>query len=89
MIELYYSPGACSFVPHVSLEVVRTSGGEGYEPRLVKLHKGEHRTPAFLAMNPNGQVPVLVVESRVGWSEWSSQPDSPGTSTPATPPAAR
>ncbi len=64
MIELYYSPGACSFVPHVSLEVVRTSGGEGYEPRLVKLHKGEHRTPAFLAMNPNGQVPVLVVEGK-------------------------
>jgi glutathione S-transferase len=64
MIELYFAPGACSFVPHVGLEAVKAATGEGFEPRLVKLHKGENKTPEYLAMNPNGQVPVLVVDGK-------------------------
>lgn len=59
-LQLYFAPGACSFVPHVGLEAT----GAPFEPKLVKLHKGEHRTPAYLTMNPNGQVPVLVVDGR-------------------------
>lgn len=64
MLQLYFSPGACSFVPHVSLEIVKASEGQEYEPRLVKLHKGEQRTPEYLAINPNGQVPVLVADGK-------------------------
>ena len=64
MIELYFAPGACSFVPHVALEAVKATTGQPFEPKLVKLHKGEHKTPEYLAMNPNGQVPVLVAEGR-------------------------
>ena len=64
MLQLYFSPGACSFVPHVGLEAIKAAGGPDFEPRLVKLHKGEHKTPEYLALNPNGQVPVLVVEGR-------------------------
>ena len=64
MMELYFAPGACSFVPHVGLEAVKAATGEPFEPKLVKLHKGEHRTPEYLAMNPNGQVPVLVVDGK-------------------------
>jgi glutathione S-transferase len=63
-LELYFAPGACSFVPHASLEAVRAATGQVFEPKLVKLHKGEHRTPEYLAMNPNGQVPVLVADGR-------------------------
>ncbi len=63
-LELYFAPGACSFVPHASLEAVKAATGQEFEPRLVKLHKGEHKTPEYLAMNPNGQVPVLVVDGR-------------------------
>jgi glutathione S-transferase len=63
-LELYFAPGACSFVPHVALEAVRSATGQAFEPRLVKLHKGEHRTPEYLAMNPNGQVPVLVADGK-------------------------
>jgi len=59
-LELYWAPGACSFVPHVGLEAAKAA----FEPKMVKLHKGEHRTPAYLAMNPNGQVPVLVVDGK-------------------------
>ena len=63
-LELYFAPGACSFVPHASLEAIKAATGQDFEPRLVKLHKGEHRTPEYLAMNPNGQVPVLVVDGK-------------------------
>src|SRR5919197_5911611 len=59
-LQLYFAPGACSFVPHVALEAIKAP----FEPKLVKLHKGEHRTPEYLAMNPNAQVPVLVVDGR-------------------------
>ncbi|HVB48009.1 MAG TPA: glutathione S-transferase N-terminal domain-containing protein [Burkholderiales bacterium] len=64
MIELYFSPGACSFVPHVGLEAIKAATGADFEPKLVKLHKGEQKTPEYLALNPNGQVPVLVVDGR-------------------------
>lgn len=55
-IQLYYAPGACSFVPHALLEIA----GATFEPKLVKLHKGEQSQPEYLALNPRGQVPVLV-----------------------------
>jgi glutathione S-transferase len=64
LIELYFAPGACSFVPHVGLEAIKAATGEDFKPHLVKLHKGENKTPEYLAMNPNGQVPVLVVEGK-------------------------
>ena len=63
-LELYFAPGACSFVPHVALESIKAATGQAFEPKLVKLHKGEHKTPAYLALNPNGQVPVLVAEGK-------------------------
>lgn len=64
MVELYFAPGACSFVPHVALEIVRAETGEAFEATLVKIHKGEQKTPEYLAMNPDGLVPVLVVEGK-------------------------
>ena len=33
MIELYFGPGACSFVPHVALEVVRAATGTAHTSR--------------------------------------------------------
>jgi len=63
-LELHFAPGACSFVPHVALEAIKAATGQAFEPKLVKLHKGEHRTPEYLAMNPNGQVPVLVADGK-------------------------
>ncbi|UCE31776.1 MAG: glutathione S-transferase family protein [Burkholderiales bacterium] len=65
MIQLHFAAGACSFVPHVGLEVIRATTGAEFEPKFVKLHKGEQKTPEYLAMNPDGQVPVLVVDGKV------------------------
>lgn len=60
MLQLYFSPGACSFVPHVALEAANAE----FEPKLIKLHRGEHRTPEYLALNPNAQVPVLAADGK-------------------------
>ncbi len=63
-VELYFAPGACSFVPHVGLEAVKAATGRDFTPKLVKLHKGEHLTPEYRAMNPDAQVPVVVVDGK-------------------------
>jgi glutathione S-transferase len=55
-LKLYFAPGACSFVPHVLLEM----SGADFEPSMVKLHKGEQNGAEYQAINPRGQVPVLV-----------------------------
>ena len=62
--ELYFAPGACSFVPHVGLELVKAATGRDFTPNLVKLHKGEHMTPEYKAMNPDAQVPVVKVDGQ-------------------------
>lgn len=55
-MKLYFSPGACSFVPHTLLE----TAGEPFEPVMVKLHKGENYSDEYKAINPRSQVPVLL-----------------------------
>ncbi len=56
MVQLYFAPGACSFVPHVLLQ----ASGQAFEPTMVKLHKGEQYSEEYKAINPRSQVPVLV-----------------------------
>jgi glutathione S-transferase len=60
-LKLYFAPGACSFVPHVLLEM----SGAAFEPSMVKLHKGEQNSDEYKALNPRGQVPVLVNNGQV------------------------
>jgi len=55
--KLYFAPGACSFVPHAMLQIA----GANFEPLMVKLHKDEQNSEGYKAINPRGQVPVLVV----------------------------
>lgn len=60
-LKLYFSPGACSFVPHVLLQL----SAADFEPAMVKLHKGEQNGEEYKAINPRGQVPVLVDDGKV------------------------
>ena len=60
-LKLYFAPGACSFVPHCLLQL----SGTAYEPAMVKLHKGEQNGEEYKAINPRGQVPVLVDDGHV------------------------
>lgn len=64
MHKLYFAPGACSFVPHVALEVIQAATGEAFETQIVRLHKGEQKSPDYLALNPDGVVPTLIAEGR-------------------------
>ena len=64
MHKLYFAPGACSFVPHVALEAIKAATGEAFETQIVRLHKGEQKTPDYLALNPDGVVPTLIAEGR-------------------------
>lgn len=54
---LYHSPGACSRVTLSALEEARVD----FEDRVVVLGRGEHKTPDYLAVNPKGKVPALLV----------------------------
>ncbi len=56
MITLYYFPGNASFAPHVLLREL----GAPFTLRLVDRAAGELKQPAFLTLNPNGVIPVLV-----------------------------
>ena len=53
-MKLYSSPGACSTADHIALE---WTGGK-YEVDVVT--REQRQSPAYLAINPAGQVPTLV-----------------------------
>jgi glutathione S-transferase len=56
MITLHYHPGNASFTPHVLLHEI----DRPFALALVKRDAGAHKRPEYLALNPNGQIPVLV-----------------------------
>jgi glutathione S-transferase len=58
MITLYNSPGTAGMVVHwllLELEIAHTL-------HQVDLDAGEHKQPAYLALNPAGVVPTLVID---------------------------
>ncbi len=59
-LMLYYAPGACSLVPHVALEEAQAS----FDTVRLNLADGDQRAPDYLAINPKGRVPTLVVDGR-------------------------
>jgi glutathione S-transferase len=58
---LFYSPGASSLASHIALE----EAGRPYRAIRTLLSRNEHQRPEFLAINPRGRVPALVVEGKV------------------------
>jgi glutathione S-transferase len=61
LYDFAFSP-SCRKVRAVAYEL-----GVAFEPIQVDLTKGGARAPAFLALNPNGRVPVLVDDDFVLW----------------------
>ena len=66
-MKLYFSPGACSFSPHLALRET------GVDFELVKVDLKNHKLVAdgsdFLAINPKGYVPVLELDNGERLSE--------------------
>jgi glutathione S-transferase len=60
MLTLYFTPGASSMAPHIALHEV----GVPFDGIPVSLAKKEQRAPAFLAINPEGKVPTLLIDGR-------------------------
>lgn len=58
MYTLYYAPGAASMCVHMAL----IEAGADYVLQRVDLDAGQQRDPAYLALNPNGVVPTLLID---------------------------
>jgi GST-like protein len=56
MIDLYAAGTSNGIRARIAVEEC----GLAYKLMPIDLAKGEHKTAAFLAMNPNGQIPVIV-----------------------------
>ena len=61
MLTLYFAPGASSMAPHIALHEV----GARFTGKPVSLARKQTQTPEFLAINPAGKVPTLVIDGRV------------------------
>lgn len=56
MIQLHYYPGNASLIPHLLLEEL----GLPFELQYVDRAQSAQKSPAYLKLNPNGLIPVLV-----------------------------
>lgn len=57
-MTFYYAPMTSATRPHWALEEV----GVPYEKQKLNLAEGDQKKPEYLALNPNGKVPLLVVD---------------------------
>lgn len=60
MLTLYFAPGSSSMAPHIALHEI----GEAFDGRPVSFAHKETRSPDFLALNPEGKVPTLLIDGR-------------------------
>ena len=68
MIELYTAATPNGHKVAVALEEL----GLPYTVHAVDLSRGEQKTPAFLALNPNGRIPVIVDRDHDGFAVFES-----------------
>jgi glutathione S-transferase len=65
-MKFYMTPGSCSTGIHILLEET----GLVFEAYIVKLVKGDHLKPDYLAINPNGTIPTLVRDDGVALTDF-------------------
>lgn len=59
-LVLHFAPDTCARVPLIALEQI----GCPYDIEVVAFMKGEHRSPTYLALNPSGKVPTLIIDGQ-------------------------
>lgn len=59
-LTLHFAPDTCARVTMIALEEI----GCPYNLKVVEFMRGEHRSPEYLALNPKGKVPTLVVDGK-------------------------
>ena len=60
MLTLYFAPGSSSMAVHIALHEV----GVAFEGKPMSFKKNDMRSPDYLALNPEGKVPTLVIDGR-------------------------
>ena len=60
MLTLYFAPGSSSMAAHIALHEI----GVSFEARPLSFRHRENRAPEYLALNPEGKVPTLVVDGK-------------------------
>jgi glutathione S-transferase len=60
MLTLYFAPGSSSMAVHIALHEM----GVPFEGRPMSFKNNDMRAATFLALNPEGKVPVLLIEGR-------------------------
>ena len=60
MYTLYWNQGSASMTAHMALE----ESGAPYTLKFVDMDKGDHKSPEYLKMNPNGKVPTLLIDNK-------------------------
>ena len=61
LLVFYFSPGSSSLAVHIALNEI----GISFDARPVLVATNETRKPEFLAINPEGKVPSLLVDGRL------------------------
>ena len=61
MLTLYFSPGSSAMATHIALHEI----GVPFEAKPVSFAKREQHLPDYLAVNPEGKVPALIIDGRV------------------------
>ena len=59
-LTLYFAPGSSSMAPHIALYEI----GTPFEAVPVSFARSETRAADFLAVNPEGKVPALLIDGR-------------------------
>jgi len=65
-MKLYYAQGACSLGIHLLLNEV----GADYELVKLDMRAGDLQKPEFLAVNPKGKVPAMMLDDGTVLTEW-------------------
>ena len=60
MLTLYFAPGSSSMAVHIALHEI----GVPFESHSLSFARNETRSPAYLAINPEGMVPALLIDGR-------------------------
>lgn len=67
-LQFYMTPGSCTTGIHILLEELELP----FQVSIVNLQAGDHRQPAYLALNPKGTIPTLVLDDGTALSSFPS-----------------
>lgn len=67
-LKFYMTPGSCSTGIHILLEELELP----FEVTIVNMPAGDHRRPDYLALNPKGTIPTLLLDEGRALTEFQA-----------------